>query len=224
MVMFGGTSATGQPLADTWLWDGSGWAQASPATSPPTQQDHPLALGVPGHLSSVPGGRAGRRRRLRPAGSIPQPGVGERLAGGARAPEHHHVAGGGVIGHGRARPGGRPTGGVPQGRVVAEPEVAGSHRSDHRHRYHQGTRPAAQTATVSPEYLHTSATRGPPMRFPRFRPLRRGQASSLCPAPATRPPDLSAATGRPAGPDRLAQKWPRARVSPPTRSGSAPRS
>ena len=22
MVMFGGTSATGQPLADTWLWDG----------------------------------------------------------------------------------------------------------------------------------------------------------------------------------------------------------
>jgi hypothetical protein len=43
MVMFGGTSATGQPLADTWLWDGSGWAQASPATSPPARYGAQMA-------------------------------------------------------------------------------------------------------------------------------------------------------------------------------------
>jgi len=43
VVMFGGTGAGGQPLADTWLWDGSGWSPASPADSPPARYDAQMA-------------------------------------------------------------------------------------------------------------------------------------------------------------------------------------
>jgi hypothetical protein len=43
VVMFGGTNAAGQPLADTWLWDGSGWTAASPATSPPARYGAQMA-------------------------------------------------------------------------------------------------------------------------------------------------------------------------------------
>ena len=35
VVMFGGISAAGRPLGDTWLWEGSGWVAASPATTHP---------------------------------------------------------------------------------------------------------------------------------------------------------------------------------------------
>ena len=34
VVLFGGQSRT-RSLDDTWTWDGSGWTQAHPATSPP---------------------------------------------------------------------------------------------------------------------------------------------------------------------------------------------
>ena len=43
VVMFGGTNAAGQALADTWLWDGSGWEPASPATSPPARYEAQMA-------------------------------------------------------------------------------------------------------------------------------------------------------------------------------------
>jgi hypothetical protein len=43
MVMFGGTDAAGQTLAGTWLWDGSVWEAASPATSPPARYDAQMA-------------------------------------------------------------------------------------------------------------------------------------------------------------------------------------
>ena len=43
VVMFGGTSAAGQPLADTWLWDGSVWSEAAPADSPPARYGAEMA-------------------------------------------------------------------------------------------------------------------------------------------------------------------------------------
>lgn len=43
VVMFGGTDAAGQPLAGTWLWNGSGWESASPATSPPARYGAQMA-------------------------------------------------------------------------------------------------------------------------------------------------------------------------------------
>lgn len=35
LVVFGGTAANGQPLDDTWTWDGHRWARQRPAGSPP---------------------------------------------------------------------------------------------------------------------------------------------------------------------------------------------
>jgi len=43
VVMFGGISAAGRPLGDTWLWEGSGWVAASPATSPPARYGAQMA-------------------------------------------------------------------------------------------------------------------------------------------------------------------------------------
>jgi hypothetical protein len=43
VVMFGGTSAAGQALSDTWLWDGSAWSQAAPAESPPARYGAQMA-------------------------------------------------------------------------------------------------------------------------------------------------------------------------------------
>src|ERR1039457_7146524 len=43
VVMFGGTSAAGQALADTWLWDGSACSQAAPAASPPARYGAQMA-------------------------------------------------------------------------------------------------------------------------------------------------------------------------------------
>src|SRR5437667_347059 len=34
-VLFGGMQTPSAPLGDTWLWNGTGWTQANPATSPP---------------------------------------------------------------------------------------------------------------------------------------------------------------------------------------------
>src|SRR6185312_3283923 len=40
VVLFGGGPGT---LADTWLWDGDDWTQATPASSPPARFDETLA-------------------------------------------------------------------------------------------------------------------------------------------------------------------------------------
>jgi hypothetical protein len=42
-VLFGGYDATGQPLGDTWLWDGAQWQQALPTTSPSPRYGHEIA-------------------------------------------------------------------------------------------------------------------------------------------------------------------------------------
>ncbi len=42
-VLFGGSSALGPDLADTWTWDGSAWTQQHPATSPPARSGAVMA-------------------------------------------------------------------------------------------------------------------------------------------------------------------------------------
>jgi hypothetical protein len=37
VMLFGGESASGAALADTWIWDGSNWTQKFPANSPPSR-------------------------------------------------------------------------------------------------------------------------------------------------------------------------------------------
>lgn len=43
VVLFGGRSASGKALGDTWLWDGSSWHQASPNQSPSPRQGAAMA-------------------------------------------------------------------------------------------------------------------------------------------------------------------------------------
>jgi uncharacterized protein (TIGR03437 family) len=45
VVLFGGLygDLLNDALADTWLWDGSNWIEASPATSPPARSNHAMA-------------------------------------------------------------------------------------------------------------------------------------------------------------------------------------
>jgi hypothetical protein len=43
VVMFGGTGGDGQALADTWLWNGSGWSEATPADTPPARYGAEMA-------------------------------------------------------------------------------------------------------------------------------------------------------------------------------------
>lgn len=44
VLLFGGHNGTGHMVfQDTWLWDGTTWSQASPATSPPARSDHSMA-------------------------------------------------------------------------------------------------------------------------------------------------------------------------------------
>ena len=43
VVMFGGDGASGQPLADTWLWDGSAWSPALAASHPPARYGAQMA-------------------------------------------------------------------------------------------------------------------------------------------------------------------------------------
>jgi hypothetical protein len=42
VVLFGGVDATTR-LADTWVWNGTAWADVTPASSPPARSDHALA-------------------------------------------------------------------------------------------------------------------------------------------------------------------------------------
>ncbi|OWA37288.1 hypothetical protein B9G55_04280 [Saccharibacillus sp. O16] len=47
LVLFGGYTGSGAnktPLSDTWLWDGTAWTQASPATSPPGVYDGQMSF------------------------------------------------------------------------------------------------------------------------------------------------------------------------------------
>lgn len=46
VVMFGGQSAEGDTLADTWIWDGATWALAAPANSPPPKSGQTMAYDV----------------------------------------------------------------------------------------------------------------------------------------------------------------------------------
>ncbi len=45
VVLFGGLNGDllNDALADTWLWDGTNWTEASPATSPPARSNHAMA-------------------------------------------------------------------------------------------------------------------------------------------------------------------------------------
>jgi cysteine-rich repeat protein len=50
-VMFGGTNFIGPSgYADTWLWDGTAWTQASPSRSPPARDSHAMAGLGDGHI------------------------------------------------------------------------------------------------------------------------------------------------------------------------------
>jgi uncharacterized protein (TIGR03437 family) len=65
-VLFGGTNiTTGNYMNDTWVWNGTDWAQVFPATSPPTRQNHAMVYdashglvvmtgGIPGTLVPLP--------------------------------------------------------------------------------------------------------------------------------------------------------------------------
>ena len=43
LVLFGGDGGNGDGLADTWIWDGSGWKNVTPATSPGARGSASLA-------------------------------------------------------------------------------------------------------------------------------------------------------------------------------------
>src|SRR6185437_11769666 len=42
LVLFGGTTSTGQMFADTWTWDGINWVPQSPAASPTGREGHAM--------------------------------------------------------------------------------------------------------------------------------------------------------------------------------------
>jgi len=44
ILMFGGLGSG--YLSDTWVWDGTGWTQLSPASAPPARSDASLAFDV----------------------------------------------------------------------------------------------------------------------------------------------------------------------------------
>ena len=57
VVMFGGATANGNGvLDDTWLWDGSNWSQATPATSPTARAFHSAAWDDANHVVVMFGG------------------------------------------------------------------------------------------------------------------------------------------------------------------------
>lgn len=59
LILFGGNPGTGQtPLAaDTWIYNGSGWAKATPAQSPPARYDAPMVYDTDHHLLVLFGGQ-----------------------------------------------------------------------------------------------------------------------------------------------------------------------
>lgn len=59
LVMFGGAGASGQPLDDTWLWDGSSWSEAAPPHSPPGRFQAQMAWDPKSHLLILVGGTGG---------------------------------------------------------------------------------------------------------------------------------------------------------------------
>jgi hypothetical protein len=59
VVMFGGTGSDGQALADTWLWNGSSWSEAVPASSPPARYDAQMAWDPDSQRVILLGGRGG---------------------------------------------------------------------------------------------------------------------------------------------------------------------
>jgi hypothetical protein len=46
VVLFGGYTGNGQPLGDTWTWDGTNWAKQAPATSPAARGYTSMAYGA----------------------------------------------------------------------------------------------------------------------------------------------------------------------------------
>ena len=51
LVLFGGRSASGAPLAGTWAWNGANWVKLAPATSPPARSAAAFAYGPIPHRS-----------------------------------------------------------------------------------------------------------------------------------------------------------------------------
>jgi hypothetical protein len=64
VVMFGGAGTGGAPLADTWLWSGSSWSEASPAQSPPGLIGAEMAWDPRSHRVILVGGLGGDGCRL----------------------------------------------------------------------------------------------------------------------------------------------------------------
>jgi uncharacterized repeat protein (TIGR02543 family) len=62
VVMFGGANSTleASPMNDTWLWNGTDWAQQSPATVPPARAYSELMAYDPTHRQTLLFGGAGR--------------------------------------------------------------------------------------------------------------------------------------------------------------------
>lgn len=65
IVLFGGQSnlgANASVLGDTWTWDGSGWTQQTPATSPPARARHSMIASPAGDGVLLTGGADGATR------------------------------------------------------------------------------------------------------------------------------------------------------------------
>lgn len=59
LVMFGGLGSAGRPIGDTWLWDGSGWSEESPASSPPARFEAEMAWDAKSRRVLLLGGTGG---------------------------------------------------------------------------------------------------------------------------------------------------------------------
>ncbi len=57
VLLFGGRGADGEPLSDTWIWDGQDWAELRPRVAPPPRARHAMAQDVARGVTVVFGGR-----------------------------------------------------------------------------------------------------------------------------------------------------------------------
>ena len=65
MVVFSGEIGAGPPqVADTWIWDGRNWSQATPATSPPARQGATMAYDADSGQLILFGGETGTNSGL----------------------------------------------------------------------------------------------------------------------------------------------------------------
>ncbi len=59
VLLFGGFTASGNPLGDTWFWDGAQWIAVTPGEAPPARGEAAGGYDTSHHLVVLFGGRAG---------------------------------------------------------------------------------------------------------------------------------------------------------------------